>query len=598
MVDQQVVAITRNWRTYAHTLIEMATSAEQAKEILATSFSRPSQLVRRLELIISAPRPSRSRTTVSLFSILGALFLTGFISVSRFPLTASLSPAVPVESQVLLNHLITRVDPIYPEGADSFLDRDVVLRVLLDRTGSVVRAEPLSGHRSLGLAASKAVSAWQFEPIEIDQQKVPVVCQLRLRFTAEGGIDVVSRSILNLAMDELGELRGVSSSSFSEEEIFQRIRESQTSTHIYVSEDTPFDVVQEKVRLLEQLGSANVELTPGHLSLLDGHLYYSAHFEGLLSPEIAPEDLRNLRQRARGLLDDPEALLYRIFSDANGHIVSVEHREGPRLVGIESQLVELTVTPGRLGVEPVPVAFLLRLEPFHEGMATKGQLILAEASSRRYAFREGRLFYTHRTDGVLPPQVDHDYLSNVADRALNYLDSPAALQFRLFCDETGRVVSIERLGGVHLPQIEADLSRAVVSPGTLEGTPVPVAFLLSFPSAESQIESTATTQSEWTYDEFMRQDWRSRKVILSALPWEKASELKQTQVHRYLARGSTVLHENQLRLIGDYLTYLQGEGPEHLPRRQDFRNEVVRYFTDRESRSIFSLNGDPIPRND
>ena len=162
MVDQQVVAITRNWRTYAHTLIEMATSAEQAKEILATSFSRPSQLVRRLEVIISAPRPSRSRTTVSLFSILGALFLTGFISVSRFPLTASLSPAVPVESQVLLNHLITRVDPIYPEGADSFLDRDVVLRVLLDRTGSVVRAEPLSGHRSLGLAASKAVSAWQF----------------------------------------------------------------------------------------------------------------------------------------------------------------------------------------------------------------------------------------------------------------------------------------------------------------------------------------------------------------------------------------------------------------------------------------------------
>ena len=131
VVDQQVVAITRNWRTYVHSLIEMATNAEQAKEILATSFSRPSQLVRRLELIISAPQPSRLRIAVSLIGIVGALFLTGFVSVSRLSLTASLSPPVPVESQVLGNHLIRKVEPVYPEGADSLLDRDLVLRVRL-----------------------------------------------------------------------------------------------------------------------------------------------------------------------------------------------------------------------------------------------------------------------------------------------------------------------------------------------------------------------------------------------------------------------------------------------------------------------------------
>jgi len=134
------VEITHNWRSYVHTLIEMATNAAQSKEILATSFLRPSQLVRRLELIISARRPSRSRIAASLFGILVALFLTGFLSVSRLPLTASLSPPVPVESQVRLDHLLSKVEPVYPEGADSLLDRNLVLRVLVDRTGRVVRA--------------------------------------------------------------------------------------------------------------------------------------------------------------------------------------------------------------------------------------------------------------------------------------------------------------------------------------------------------------------------------------------------------------------------------------------------------------------------
>ncbi len=99
VVDQQVVAITRNWRSYVQTLIEMAANPEQAKEILTTSFSRRSQLLRRLDLIISSPRPSRLRIAISLVAIVGALFLTGLVSVSTFPLTASLSPPWLAESQ-------------------------------------------------------------------------------------------------------------------------------------------------------------------------------------------------------------------------------------------------------------------------------------------------------------------------------------------------------------------------------------------------------------------------------------------------------------------------------------------------------------------
>ncbi len=596
VIDQQVVAITRNWRSYVHTLIEMATNAEQAREILATSFSRPSQLVRRLELIISAPQPSRLRIAVSLFGIVGALFLTGFVSVSRLPLTSSLGPPVPIESQVLVNHLVRKVEPVYPEGADSVLDRDLVLRVQVDQDGIVVRAEPLSGHLRLGLAASKAVTAWRFRPVEVGHQKLPVVGQLRLRFRSGGEIEIISRSVLNLVMDELGKLRSVSDSALSEEEIVQHVIESQPSTHIYISEDTPFDVVQEKVRLLEQLGAANVQLSPGTIALLDEQPYFTPDLKALQSPGIAPEDLRDLQQQARLLLKDSGAFLFRIFSDATGQIVSVEHRAGPRSIEIESQLLKLKVAPGRLGVDPVPVAFLLRLEPFHEGRAPTPQLALPESSTRLFAFREGQLFYTHRMEGILPPQVELDYLSKVADQARNYLDFPIALQFRLFCDETGRVVSIERLGGTRLPQIEANLSRAVVSPGTLEGTPVPVVFLLNLALDEPQLESVAATDSEWTYDEFMRQDWRTWKVVLGSLPWEKASELKRTHVRRYLDRDSFVLDENQLRLIGDYLTYLRAKSPEHPVSKENFREEVRRYFSDRESRSIFSLNGDPIPK--
>ena len=166
------------------------------------------------------------------------------------------------------------------------------------------------------------------------------------QFTAEGEMDTISRSVLNLAMDEVGELRRVSGGTLSEEEIVQRVIDSQTSVHIYISGDTPFDVVQERVRLLEELGSANVVLSPGALTFLDERLYYNADFKGLRSPEIGPRELRSLQERARFLLEDSGAFLYRIFSDANGDIISVEHREGPRSIEIESQILGLKVTPG------------------------------------------------------------------------------------------------------------------------------------------------------------------------------------------------------------------------------------------------------------
>ncbi len=131
VVDQQVVKITGSWRTYVQTLIEMATDSNQARNILAHPFSRRSQLVRRLDLIISEPRLSRLRIAISLLAIVGTLLLTGFMSVSSLPLTASLNSPVAVESQVLVTHLIVKVEPVYPAAADGIPDREVVLRVLV-----------------------------------------------------------------------------------------------------------------------------------------------------------------------------------------------------------------------------------------------------------------------------------------------------------------------------------------------------------------------------------------------------------------------------------------------------------------------------------
>ena len=483
VVDQQVVEITGNWHSYVQTLIEMATDADQARRILAHPFSRRSQLVQRLELIISEPRLSRLRIAASLSAIVVTLFLTGFMSVSRLPLTASLSPPVSMESRVLMTHLIKKVEPVYPERNDGLLDRDVVLRVLVGQDGVVVRAEPLSGHPILGMAASKAVSVWRFKPIEIGQQAVPVVSQLKLRLKRDGETQIISARPLLLAMDKEGVLRDISLNSLSEEEIIQRLKGSQSSTRVYVSEEAPFDVVQERVRLLEQLGSAGIELSPEVLVSRGQQHFYSMHVQGLSSPAFDPEDLQDLENRARLLSRESHELSYRVFSDNGGQIVSVEHRAGPRSIGIESQLLRLKVTPGSLGVDPVPVAFLLSLATHPEKDATAPQVTLPE-SSRLFAYREGRLFYTHATKGILPPQVDPDYLDYVADRARRSLNSQENLVFRLFCEETGRVVSIERLGGSNLPKIEAHLTRAVVSPGSLRGVPVPVAFFVNLSPAD------------------------------------------------------------------------------------------------------------------
>ncbi len=398
-------------------------------------------------------------------------------------------------------------------------------------------------------------------------------------------------------MDKTGKLRDIFLNSLSDEDVIKGLKGAQSATRVYVSDEAPFDVVQERVRLLEQLGAATIELSPEVIVSRGQRLFYSMQTRGLRPPEINPEDLLDLKSQARLLARESDGLSYRVFSDSSGQIVSVDHRAGPRSISIESQLLQLKVSPGHLGVNPVPVAFLLNLETEPEEDATALQVILPE-SSRLFTYREGRLFYTHTTEGILPPQVDLDYLDYIADQARGNPNSPRNLLFRLFCEETGRVASIERIGGSSLPQIETDLTRAVISPGTLRGVPVPVVFFVTLWLDDSPQESAVSiAEPEWTYDQFMRQEWRTRRVVLQGLPWETVSELKQTHVHRYLAQSLSSLDQDQIRLIGDYLTYLEGDSSGHLIPNEYWREEVRRHFTDQESRSIFSLNGEPIHKN-
>ena len=146
----------------------MATDADHTREILAPSFSRRSQLVRRLKLINCEPRPSQLRPSASSLFVIADLFLTGILTASRFPLTASPSLPVKVSSEVLQTHLLERPQAIQPRRGDS-TSGAIVLRILVDAHGFIVEAAPVTGNSTSGQRLPQCCGNGGSIPSELSQ---------------------------------------------------------------------------------------------------------------------------------------------------------------------------------------------------------------------------------------------------------------------------------------------------------------------------------------------------------------------------------------------------------------------------------------------
>jgi TonB family protein len=73
--------------------------------------------------------------------------------------------------------------PAYPDAARAAgIEGEVILRVLVDKTGSVSSVETLSGNAVLARAATSAVEQWRYEPMIVSNRPVRIVTTVSLAF--------------------------------------------------------------------------------------------------------------------------------------------------------------------------------------------------------------------------------------------------------------------------------------------------------------------------------------------------------------------------------------------------------------------------------
>ena len=79
--------------------------------------------------------------------------------------------------------LIHRVEPDYPGIArNARIQGDVRIDAIIDTDGHIVEVKVLSGHPLLARPAAAAVSQWLYEPTYLNEQPIPVVLEVTVRF--------------------------------------------------------------------------------------------------------------------------------------------------------------------------------------------------------------------------------------------------------------------------------------------------------------------------------------------------------------------------------------------------------------------------------
>jgi len=94
------------------------------------------------------------------------------------------APTVVRASQgVMQSRLVRRVEPVYPPKArEQHVQGTVVLRLLIDQQGNVVKAEKISGHDALVPAAVDAAKQWKYQPFILNGEPIAVDTTIDMKF--------------------------------------------------------------------------------------------------------------------------------------------------------------------------------------------------------------------------------------------------------------------------------------------------------------------------------------------------------------------------------------------------------------------------------
>jgi len=91
---------------------------------------------------------------------------------------------VRVSQFVMQGYLIHRVDPVYPhEALAKHIEGSVIVKITIDKEGSVYKAEAVGGPSELVPAAVEAVKQWKYQPYVLNGETVEVETTADVGFT-------------------------------------------------------------------------------------------------------------------------------------------------------------------------------------------------------------------------------------------------------------------------------------------------------------------------------------------------------------------------------------------------------------------------------
>ena len=99
------------------------------------------------------------------------------------PSDSSSQSPVPIPHEKMGGHIVRKVPPIYPPLArQARIQGTVILRVIIDKAGSVSSTQLVSGHPMLAPAAVEAVKQWRYVPYELNGETVEVETDVQINF--------------------------------------------------------------------------------------------------------------------------------------------------------------------------------------------------------------------------------------------------------------------------------------------------------------------------------------------------------------------------------------------------------------------------------
>jgi TonB family protein len=300
------------------------------------------------------------------YHFISLLVFVGFAFAQTEPAAQMRREPIRVGGNVQESKLVSKIDPVYPtEAKTAGISGVVILQATIDEEGAVADLKVLRGRPLLDQAAITAVRQWRYSPTLLNGEPVAVIATVTVAF---GNTSAAPPTMV--IMDEKGNLTEPGGKPLSPDSLGQL-----KSIRIQAGPNLPLRQLEDFLRNLQAMGVEDIQLRDSVFR--EGRLFYwsaialtgaetvSIVGNQVQAPELVldMERLADIAMRTRPPAGPspvrPQAV-YQVFIVETGEIVRIEQMAGPKLPELEAEILRTrVVTPGRRGVDPVPVTFFV-----------------------------------------------------------------------------------------------------------------------------------------------------------------------------------------------------------------------------------------------